>query len=238
MSLAHDTYVASQQQRNELPIEINPLTSALLIIDMQEYFINPESPFSQNLAHRMPGLCDYMQERARTLVEPALRGLLDCFRTHGLTVMYTTVASERADGRDLAPRFQRSNAVAQKQVGAAHFPPRDDAWARIVTALTPCPDEFILNKTTFSAFASTGLERTLRHLGIETLVVGGVATNVCVEATARDAVDLGYQVILVDDACAAYSPESHEAALLNFQGFGRVRLADEVLALLARTSSE
>jgi nicotinamidase-related amidase len=81
------------------------------------------------------------------------------------------------------------------------------------------------------------LARTLQHLGIETLIIGGVATNVCVEATARDAVDLGYQVILVDDACAAYSPESHEASLLNFQGFGRVRLADEILALFKRTCS-
>jgi biuret amidohydrolase len=72
---------------------------------------------------------------------------------------------------------------------------------------------------------------------METLVIGGVATNVCVEATARDAVDLGYQVILVDDACAAYSPESHEATLLNFQGFGRVRVADEVLVLLERPCS-
>jgi nicotinamidase-related amidase len=226
-------YVASQQQRNAVPLEIKPLTSALMIIDMQEYFLHPESPFSHTLAQRMPGLLDYFQERARTVVEPALRCLLDRFRAHGLAVIYTTVASELSDGRDLAPRFQRSNAATRQQVGAAQFPPRTDAWAHIVAALTPRPNELILNKTTFSAFASTGLERTLRHLGMETLVIGGVATNVCVEATARDAVDLGYQVILVEDACATYSPESHEATLLNFQGFGRVRSADEVLALLA-----
>lgn len=237
MSVAHDMYVASQQQRNAVPLEINPLTSALLIIDMQEYFIHPESPFSRTLSHRMPGLLDYFHERARTVVEPALCCLLERFRAHGLAVMYTTVASELSDGRDLAPRFQRSNAVARQLVGAAHFPPRTDAWARIVDALTPRPNELILNKTTFSAFASTGLERTLRHLGMETLVIGGVATNVCVEATARDAVDLGYQVILVEDACATYSPESHEATLVNFQGFGRVRVADEVVALLERIGS-
>ena len=237
MSLAHDKYVASQQKRNALPIDINPDTSALLIVDMQEYFINPASPFSQNVAHRMPGLCDHMQERARTVVEPALQRLLDCFRTHGLVVIYTTVASERADGRDLAPQFQRSNTAAQQLIGAAHFPPRDDVWARIVEPLTPRPDELIINKTTRSTFMSTGLERTLRHLGIETLVIGGVATNVCVEATARDAVDLGYQVIMVEDACATFSPESHEAALLNFQGFGRVRSAGEVIALLENARS-
>ncbi len=90
-----------------------------------------------------------------------------------------------------------------------------------------------MNKTTYGTFASTGLDHTLRFMGIDTLVIGGVVTNVCVETTARDAADMGYQTILVDDACAAFSPEIHEATLLSFQGpFGRVRTADEVLTLL------
>ena len=123
MSLAHDKYVARQQQRNAVPLALNPLTSALMIIDIQEYFLNPESPFSRALAYQMPGICDYMQERARTVVELTLHRLLEGFRVHSLPVMYTTVASEYADGRDLAPRFQRSNAAAQQQVGATLFPP-------------------------------------------------------------------------------------------------------------------
>ena len=86
-------------------------------------------------------------------------------------------------------------------------------------------------------FMSMGLERTFRHLGMEPLVIGGVATHVCVEATARDAVDLGYQMIMAEDACTAYSSENHEAALLNFQGFGHVRSADEVIALLKNPRS-
>ncbi len=74
-------------------------------------------------------------------------------------------------------------------------------------------------------------------MGITTLVIGGVVTNVCVETTARDASDLGYGVILVDDACAAHSPEIHEAALLSFQGpFGRVRTTHDVVALIEQTS--
>jgi biuret amidohydrolase len=64
-------------------------------------------------------------------------------------------------------------------------------------------------------------------------VIGGVVTNVCVETTARDAADRGYNVVLLDDGCAAFSPEIHESTLLSFQGpFGRVRTSDEVLALL------
>ena len=68
---------------------------------------------------------------------------------------------------------------------------------------------------------------------ITSLVVGGVVTNVCVETTTRDAADLGYEVVLLDDGCDALSQEIHEAALLSFQGpFGRVRRTDEVLAML------
>ena len=54
-------------------------------------------------------------------------------------------------------------------------------------------------------------------MNVASLVVGGVVTNVCVETTARDAADRGYEVVLVDDGCAAFSPEIHEATLLSFQ---------------------
>ncbi len=97
----------------------------------------------------------------------------------------------------------------------------------------------MINKTTYGTFTSTGLDHTLRNLGIKTLVIGGVVTNVCVETTARDASDLGYGVMLVGDACAAHSPEIHEASLLSFQGpFGRVRRADEIVALIEQAASD
>ncbi len=235
MSLAHEKYVAFQQQRNAAPVQIDPRKTALLIIDMQEYFLNPSSPFSRACEALVPGVLDYFQERGRTVVEPALRRLLAFFRAHGLRVLYTTVASELADGQDLMPIFQQRNAAAREQIGTATIPSRADPWARIVSALEPRPNEIVINKTTYGTFNSTGLDHTLRFLGIDTLMVGGVVTNVCVETTARDAADMGYQVLLVDDACAAFSPEIHEATLLSFQGpFGRVRMADEVLALLER----
>jgi biuret amidohydrolase len=99
--------------------------------------------------------------------------------------------------------------------------------------LEPRPGELVVNKTTYGPFNSTGLDHALRSMNVASLVGGGVVTNVCVETTARDAADRGYEVVLVDDGCAAFSPEIHEATLLSFQGpFGRVRTTDEVLALL------
>jgi biuret amidohydrolase len=181
---------------------------------MQEYFLNPTSPFSRSCEALVPGVLDYFQERGRTAVELALRRLLEFFRAHGLRVFYTTVASELADGQDLMPIFRQRNAAAQEQIGAAAILARTDPWARIVSALEPRPHEIVLNKTTYGTFNSTGLDHTLRFLGIDTLVIGGVVTNVCVETTARDAADMGYQVILVDDACAAIGRPSDARELL------------------------
>ena len=82
-------------------------------------------------------------------------------------------------------------------------------------------------------FASTGLDGTLRNLGIETLVIGGVVTNRCVETTARDATDRGYRVILVDDGTAAFSQELQDMTMLSLMvSHGFVRATEEILALL------
>ena len=106
MSTAHDKYVALQRSRNAIPLTLDSRTTALVIVDMQEYFLNPASPFSRSCERVVPGVLGHFQERGRGVVEPALRRLLDFFRAQGLHVVYTTVASELPDGRDLMPIFQ------------------------------------------------------------------------------------------------------------------------------------
>jgi nicotinamidase-related amidase len=235
VSSAHDKYLALQRHRNAAPLALDRGTTAHVIVDMQEYFLNPASPFSRASESVVPGVLGHLQERGRGVVEPSLRRLLDFFRAHRLRVVYTTVASELPDGGDLMPIFQQRNAVSRAAVGDVAIPARGDGWARIVAALEPRPGELVVNKTTYGTFNSTGLDHALRSMGITSLVVGGVVTNVCVETTARDAADRGYEVVLLDDGCAAFSPEIHEATLLSFQGpFGRVRTTDEVLELLKR----
>ncbi|MGQ0568569.1 MAG: cysteine hydrolase family protein [Armatimonadota bacterium] len=101
----------------------------------------------------------------------------------------------------------------------------------IIPPLAPRSDEIVLNKVTRSAFSSTGIDQILRNLGVEGLVMTGVATNACVGMTASDAADRGYKVVVVEDATAAPSPILHEAALLNFAYlFGHVKTTDEVLS--------
>ena len=94
--------------------------------------------------------------------------------------------------------------------------------------------EKMLNKTSSGTLNSTMLDQTLRNMGVESLIVSGVTTDVCVETTARDAADRGFQVIVVEDACTAFSEDLHRAALQEFSlAFGRVRKTEEVLELLS-----
>jgi nicotinamidase-related amidase len=200
---------------------------------MQEYFLNPQSAFSRLIERRASGLGDYFQARSKAMVEPNLARLLDLFRAREQRVIFTTVASECADGSDWAPAFKRMNAEAQAALGEPALPAKADPWARIVEAVEPTPDEVVINKTTYGAFASTGLDATLRNLGIETIVLGGVVTNRCVETTMRDGADRGYRFILVDDGTATFSQEMQDATTLSLQGaYGQVRQTDEVLELL------
>lgn len=122
MTEAHDRFVARQIRRNSASIETKLTKTALVIIDMQEYFLNPQSPFSRCMEQQEPGLLEYFLERSRTTVVPNLKRLLNCFRAHESRVIFTTVASEFADGHDFSPTFQRMNAEARQQIGEVMFP--------------------------------------------------------------------------------------------------------------------
>ena len=65
MTTAHDRYITAQNKLNAMPMEVDLATTALLIIDMQEYFVNPQSPFSRMIERRTSGLGEYFQERSR-----------------------------------------------------------------------------------------------------------------------------------------------------------------------------
>jgi ureidoacrylate peracid hydrolase len=90
-------------------------------------------------------------------------------------------------------------------------------------------------KNRYSALipGSSALGRTLRGMGIDTVLIAGTKTNVCCESTARDAMMLDFKVVMVEDCCAALSDTEHQGALENIiQQFGDVMTADEVLARL------
>ena len=108
-----------------------------------------------------------------------------------------------------------------------------DALHAVIDELRPLPDELVVNKITAGGFVSTPLDVYLRDMEIEYLLVTGVATNACVESTARDASDRGYWTYLVEDACATFDPASHEATLRSFRAMsGRVGSTHQAIAEL------
>ena len=84
-----------------------------------------------------------------------------------------------------------------------------------------------------SAFHSSGFERLLRSWGVEQLALTGVSTNSCVEGTARDAADRGFQCLIIEDGCGAASQRLHDATCENFRRLlGRVDSSQVVIAEL------
>lgn len=96
----------------------------------------------------------------------------------------------------------------------------------------PLVGEPVLVKNTASGFNSSNLGQVLRNWGVETLVFTGVATNFCVECTLRDASDLGFDCILIEDACAAVNASTHELGVESVRPFAQVVTTDEFIAIL------
>jgi len=125
-----------------------------------------------------------------------------------------------------------------------HVVRNDDIRASMIDSLAPEsqkvfddlivePGDVTIFKNRYSALASgaSTLERVLRNLGVDTVLVGGTKTNVCCDSTARDAMMMDFKSVLVSDCCAALSDDEHLAALETFiQQFGDVMTSEEVLA--------
>jgi len=113
----------------------------------------------------------------------------------------------------------------------------DPSW-QIDESVAPLPGELVLNKTSSGPLNSTMLDQTLHNMGIDTLIITGLTTDVCVTQTARETADRGFQVIVAEDACTTLSEEMHRGALQCFNiAFGRVKKTDEVLSLLSSANA-
>jgi nicotinamidase-related amidase len=114
----------------------------------------------------------------------------------------------------------------------AQTPPPD--WAEIVPEMGPKQGDFVITKRQWGAFYGTDLDLQLRRRGLTAIVLCGIATEVGVESTARDAYERGYQQVFVRDAMAGLNAESHANAIERiFPRIGRVRGTKEIIAALA-----
>lgn len=92
----------------------------------------------------------------------------------------------------------------------------------------------MVNKTSAGALTTTDLRQQFTRLNVRTLLIAGTSTDVCVTTTARDAADLGYEIVVVEDACTTLSQQMHEESLNAIRwAFGRTLATDRVLELIA-----
>jgi ureidoacrylate peracid hydrolase len=203
--------------------ELDPGRTALVIIDMQELFCAPGAPAE------VPG--------SRDIVEP-INTLTEQLRKIGVPVIWVLHANSQSGGRsdwELFFNYIVADDVREKTKQSL-APGRQQVWSGLT--VDGADTKVIKNRYSALIPGSSGLERLLRSLDIDTVLVAGTKTNICCEATARDAMMLDFKVVMVSDCCAALSDDEHRAALENMiQQFGDVMTGDEVLERLRRRTN-
>lgn len=211
------------------PIGLDWATTALLIIDMQRDFLEPGG-FGETLGNDVAQL-------ARAV--PPIAAVLAAARRIGLPVIHTR-EGHLPDLSD-APPAKVARGAPSLRIGdpgpMGRILIRGEPGHDIVAELYPRADEIVIDKPGKGAFYATELSDVLQKYGIETLLVCGVTTEVCVNTTVREANDRGYRCVVIADGCASYFPEFHAAglAMIKAQGgiFGWVAESSGVLAAMA-----
>jgi len=192
--------------------EIEPAKTAFIVIDMQNAFLQPGGPLERPAARGIVG---------------KVNELLAACRRAGIAVVFTRQAFRR-DGSDIG-LFREFSPVPLSRFALLDGNPDTEFYAEVDRQ----EGDVVVTKSTFSALCGTDLDVMLRGRGIETLVIGGVDTAVCCEATARDARHRNYRVIFLEHGTATRD--------LGDRGWGRIR-ADEVqrivLSLMAFSYAE
>lgn len=198
-----------------IDITFDPSRSALVIVDMQVGYVDPDNVRGSWMRQQDQESHRYFFGRVAQ-AEGNLTRLLAHFRHGERPVIHVTFGWSSPDRSDLTLAAHRGNPEwADAETDLAPFEV-GGRMHRIVESLTPLAEEPVLNKTSHSAFTSTQIEAVLKADGIEQVVIGGWATNACVGLTARDAADRGFETFLVEDACAGFTSASHEAAVADF----------------------
>src|SRR3954447_7575703 len=209
------------------PFAFDVETTALLIIDMQRDFLEPGG-FGAALGNDV--------SRLRAAVAPC-GAVLAAARGAGMLVIHTR-EGHRPDLSD-APPLKVERGDPALRIGApgpmGRILVRGEPGHDIISELYPAPGEPVIDKPGKGAFYQTDLALILQNRGIDTLLVCGVTTEVCVNTTVREANDRGIRCIVLSDCCASYYPEFHAAglAMIKAQGgiFGSVSASQSLLKM-------
>lgn len=229
----HESVLAIIRQKNAAPLVLDRARTALLVIDVQRYFVHPEHAFGQLFERLVPGVTAGYFRRVRETVVPNVRRLQGAFRARGMPILYTATGTRTGDGRDLPGWLRELDELGTAVLGRRVWPPVGDPAWEVDDAVAPGDGEPVFTKCSSGPVASTRMDQTLRHLGVDTVVVTGLTTDVCTSQTARELADRGFSVVLAEDATTTLSEAMHRGAVECFNiAFGRVRSTAAVLELL------
>jgi ureidoacrylate peracid hydrolase len=199
---------------------IDPRRTALVVIDMQNYFVKPghqsEVPLAREIVPNINRLAAELRRRGGHVfwVRNTTNGTRESWSNNHRYLQKPERVERRLKAMDIGEdgyEFWHGNDIQ--------------------------PEDARIDKKRFSAFiqGSSDIERHLHDRDIDTLLITGTATNVCCESTARDAMMLNFKVIMVSDGLATHTDEEHNATLSNFYGqFGDVQTVDEAVQSLER----
>jgi nicotinamidase-related amidase len=204
---------------------VDPKHSAVIVIDVQNYFCHPDGAVAKPGNGRSP----------LTLVAPRIADLVDAARSVGALVIWVQLT--HSDETTSEPRWE------QWRRHGAHLTSDDlhcraGSWDWEFYVVSPQPGEPIVPKQRYSSFIGTNLDLILRSRRIRSLIVTGVSSHVCVESTIRDGFMLDYYITMVSDCTASADVERHEAAVRVVEStFGVVCTAEDIKNVWSRVQS-
>ena len=190
---------------------------ALVLVDVQNEFCHPDGVFGKKGMDMSP--VEGMMTALSRLVESA--------REKDIPIVF--IQNIEDESTDSFAWLKRPDA---KEDSANEGVCRRGTWGTGLYFFEPQRRDILIEKSRFSGFHNTPLDSILKNHGIETLIFTGVATNICVETTARHASILDYHIILSPDACATWYPDLQEATCKNIRlWFGKVAPSEEIISL-------
>ena len=197
--------------------QLSSSNTALLVVDVQNDFCHSQGVFAKYKSVTL----DHVEQAMSNLST-----LIEKCRAFDLPIIFIrTIHSNWTDSPSWLKRME--GAGEKMQIC------RPDSWGSNFFNVAPEEGDCVVTKHRYSAFIGTDLDLILKSQGIEYILVTGVATNVCVESTARDGYHRDYNVILLEDCCGAYDKAEHAATLNNISKFfGTVATSEAFLSTM------
>jgi len=201
--------------------KVDPRHAALILVDVQNDFC-------------AEGGAMHREGRDLTLVKamiPRLERLLEAARATQVRCVWIRCAYNTGANHNLSEVWLEQARRRRNGAYVSYPVCEPGEWNGDFFQVKPRPDEVIVTKHRYGAFEGTDLDLVLRSHGIRTVIMTGVATNVCVETTARQAFLKDYYVVFTSDCSATFTQASHDATLANIdQFFGEVVSSEQVMA--------